>query len=79
MRAETSKPRASAVKNAAPPSRSRSHTASAAGSTVPLACDPVSGSASNAPISTPFAKAARATSVRQPCWTTTLLACRRAS
>ena len=66
MRAETSNPAASAVRHAAPVTRSRSATASAAGSTVPLACEPVSGSHSNAPMRTPLAKAARATSVRQP-------------
>ena len=70
MRAETSKPRASAVRNATPSSRRHSHTASAAGSTVPLACEPVSGSHSNAPMSTPLAQAARETSVRQPWWMT---------
>ncbi len=66
IRAETSKPSASAVRNATPSSRSRSHTASAAGSTVPLAWEPVKGSHSKAPMSTPLASAARATSVRQP-------------
>src|SRR2546425_3730289 len=66
MRADTSKPRASAVRNAAPSKCSRWHTASAAGSTVPLACDPVSGSHSNAPMRTPLARAARETSVCQP-------------
>src|SRR5216683_35632 len=70
MRADTSKPRASAVRNAAPSKCSRWHTASAAGSTVPLACDPVSGSHSNAPIRTPLAKAALETSVRQSSWMT---------
>ena len=65
-RADTSNPTASAVRNAAPSSRSRWHTANAAGSTVPLACDPVSGSHSNAPMRTPLASAARETSARQP-------------
>ena len=70
IRADTSKPSASAVRNATPSKRSRSHTARTAGRTVPLACDPVSGSHSKAPMSTPLAKAARETSVRQPCWMT---------
>ena len=66
MRAETSKPSASAVRKAGPSSRRRSATARAAGSTVPLAWDPVNGSHSKAPMSAPLAKAVRATSVRQP-------------
>src|SRR5262249_33572779 len=40
------------------------------GSTVPEACEPVSGSPSKAPIRTPLAKAARATSARHACWIT---------
>src|SRR5262249_13400967 len=49
MRAETSKPTASAVRSSTPARRSSSHTASAAGRTVLLACEPVSGSHSKAP------------------------------
>src|SRR5262252_5743162 len=64
MRAETSNPTASAVRKAAPDARSRSATASAAGSTVPLACEPVNGSHSKAPMSTPLASADEAGSER---------------